>query len=141
MNPKLRELEIHPIQHQGQEMLLLRDPLHLNQRLMIVPQQLGPALALMDGTRNLDELRASLMIRAGLRLSNGELRQIVDQLDQALLLHSERFLQACDSALTQYRRAPFRSPTSAGAGSSRRRSRTRRTLDARSSCPSSSRLS
>jgi len=115
MNPKLRPIHIVPMVHQGQPSLLLRDPLHLNQRLMIVPQQLGPALALMDGTRNLDELRASLMIRAGLRLSNGELRQIVDQLDQALLLHSERFLQACDSALTQYRRAPFRSPTSAGA--------------------------
>jgi len=68
----------------------------------------------MDGTRNLDELRASLMIRAGLHISNGELHQFVHQLDEALFLDSQRFLDACDSALTSYRQAPFRRPASAG---------------------------
>jgi AmmeMemoRadiSam system protein B len=100
--------------HQGQPALMLRDPLQLTERVMIVPQQLGPALAMMDGTRNLNELRASLMIRAGLRVSNGELTRIIDQLDEALLLHNHRFLEACGVALTRYHEASHRRPSSAG---------------------------
>lgn len=115
MNPRVRPIQIISMMHQGQPALLLRDPLHLNAGAVVVPQKLGPVLALMDGTRDLNELRASLMVRAGLRMSNGELKQIVDQLDQALLLHSERFLQACDAALTRYRQASYRHPASAGA--------------------------
>jgi AmmeMemoRadiSam system protein B len=101
--------------HHGQPALMLRDPLHLNERVMVIPQQLAPILGLMDGTRNVNELRASLMIRAGLRVSNGELEQIIKQLDEALLLHNERFLGACELALTHYRKAQYRRPTSAGA--------------------------
>ncbi len=114
MKPKLRALQIHPLVHQGQPALMLRDPLHITERVTVVSRQLGPALGLMDGTRSLDELRAALMVRAGVRVTSGELEQIVDQLDRALLLDSERFSQACDAALTDYRQAPFRQPISAG---------------------------
>ena len=114
MNPRLRPIHIVPMVHQGQPALMLRDPLRLTDHVMVVPQQLGPVLAMLDGTRNLDELRASLMVRAGMRATNGELQQIVDQLDRALLLHSQRFLDACDTALTEYHRAPYREPSSAG---------------------------
>jgi AmmeMemoRadiSam system protein B len=115
MNPRLRPVHIIPLMHQGQPALMLRDPLRLNEHIVIVPQQMGPVLALLDGTRDLDELRASLMIRAGLRFSNGELAHFVDQLDRALLLQSNRFLKACDTALTEYRQLPFRRPSSADA--------------------------
>ena len=115
MNPRLRPIHIVPMVHQGQPALMLRDPLRLTDHVMVVPQQLGPVLAMMDGSRNLDELRASLLVRAGMRATNGELQQIVDQLDQALLLHNQRFLDACDAALIEYRQAPYREPSSAGA--------------------------
>jgi AmmeMemoRadiSam system protein B len=101
--------------HQGQPALMLRDPLRITDRVLVVSQQLGPVLALMDGTRSLDEMRASLIVRAGLSVSNGELEHVVDQLDQALLLHSERFLEACEEAVNEYRQAPYRQPSSAGA--------------------------
>jgi AmmeMemoRadiSam system protein B len=115
MNPRLRAIQIVPMTHQGQPALMLRDPLRLTDRVMVVSRQIGPVLALMDGTRSLDELRASLMVRAGMRVSNGELQHVVEQLDEALLLHSERFLEACDAALRRYRQAPYRQPLSAGA--------------------------
>ena len=102
MNPKVRPIQIVPMVHQGQRALMLRDPLHLTERVLVVSQKLGPALGLMDGTRSVDELRASLMIRAGLRLTNGEMSQLVDQLDKALLLHNERFLEVCDAVVAQY---------------------------------------
>ncbi|MGD9101758.1 MAG: AmmeMemoRadiSam system protein B, partial [Anaerolineae bacterium] len=84
-------------------------------RMLVISRQLAPLLALMDGTRNVDELRASLAIRFGMRIGQAELAQFVDQLDDALLLHNERFLTACDVVLTRYRQATCRHPTSAGA--------------------------
>jgi AmmeMemoRadiSam system protein B len=95
---------------------MLRDPLRLTDRVVVISQRLAPALVLMDGTRSVDELRASLMVRAGLRLSQSELEQIIDQMDQSLLLHNERFLGACDDVVTRYRAAAYRHPASAGAG-------------------------
>ena len=101
--------------HQGQPALMLRDPLRLTDHVMVISRQLAPALALMDGTRNMDELRASLMVRVGLRLSQSELQGIIDQMDQSLLLQNERFVEACDGVLTRYREALCRQPASAGA--------------------------
>ncbi len=115
MIPRLRPIHVHPLVHQGQPALMLRDPLHLSQQVIILPQALAPLLNLLDGERNLDELRASLMVQAGLNLSPQELGDIVEQLDQALLLHSPRFLQISQKALDAYRQAPHRPPSSAGA--------------------------
>jgi AmmeMemoRadiSam system protein B len=115
MNPRLRPVHVVPMVHQGRPALLLRDPLHLTEQVIVVPRQLGPVLALMDGTRSLEEVRASLMIRAGLQVTNGDLAHIVDQLDQALLLQNQRFVEACNKALRSFRQAPYRSPASAGA--------------------------
>jgi hypothetical protein len=69
----------------------------------------------MDGTRGLDELRASLEVRFGLRLSQSDLEYLVKQLDSALLLHNEHFTQTCQAVLEQYRQADYRYPASAGA--------------------------
>ncbi len=108
MNPKLREIEIHPIRHQGQEMLLLRDPLQLSDSQIAVPRPLGTLLALMDGTRDSNALEAALAVRTGLRLVDGLLDALIRDLDAALLLDNERFREAKAAALRSYREAPYR---------------------------------
>jgi AmmeMemoRadiSam system protein B len=108
VNPKLREIEIHPIQHQGQEMLLLRDPLHLSDKQIAVPRPLGLLLALMDGTRDSESLEAALKVRAGVRLAAGLLEKLLEDMDSALLLENERFQEARSAALKSYRQAPYR---------------------------------
>ncbi|MGQ9599389.1 MAG: AmmeMemoRadiSam system protein B [Anaerolineae bacterium] len=108
MKPKLRELEIRPIQYQGQPMVLLRDPLKLSEAILAIPQPLAPVLALMDGTRDEAGLEAALQIRTGVRLAPGLLSKLVTDLDQAYLLDNERFAQAKSEALRAYREAPFR---------------------------------
>jgi AmmeMemoRadiSam system protein B len=115
MNPRLRPIHTIATMHQGQPALMLHDPLRITDRVLVVSRQVGPVLALMDGTRDLDGLRASLIVRAGLQISNTELQQIIDQLDSALLLQNERFEEACEAALQTYRQAPYRAPSSAGA--------------------------
>ncbi len=114
--PKLRPVQPQPAQVRGQPVLVLQDPLQLAERVLLFPAQLAPVLGFLDGTRDLDEVRASLMIRAGIRLSTLELQQVVAQLDDALLLENDRALSAMDAIVEQYRAAPHRSPSLAGHG-------------------------
>lgn len=116
MNPKLRSVEIRPLVDQGRPIFVLRDPLALNDKVVIVPQALGPLLALMDGSRDLGGLHASLLVRAGLRVAPEVIQHVVDQLDDALLLENERFAQAYLQTLDNYRAAAFRPPHLAGPG-------------------------
>jgi AmmeMemoRadiSam system protein B len=111
MKPKLREVEAHPIQHEGQEMILLRDPLRLGDSQIAVPRPLGPLLALMDGTRDEAALEAALQVRAGVRLAPGLLPKLLADLDEAYLLENERFAEAQAEAVRTFRAAPNRPVT------------------------------
>lgn len=97
-------------------MLLLRDPLHLSQAQMAIPRQLGPLLALMDGSRDEGALEAALQVRYGLRLAAGLLGRLLADLDGSLLLDNERSETAKAEAQRAYREAPCRPMTMAGEG-------------------------
>jgi AmmeMemoRadiSam system protein B len=112
--PKLRAIDVRPFVRDGQAYLLLRDPLQLTDMAVTIPQQLGPVLMLCDGTRDSGALCAALGIRFGLRVGVGVMEQLVAALDEALLLDNERFIEAQERALIEYRQAPFRPSSSAG---------------------------
>ena len=112
--PKLRAVDLQPFVHGGRPSILLRDPLQLAEKTVVIPQQLSPVLALCDGTRDAGGLSAALAIRYGLRAAPGVLEQLLATLDEALLLENERFAQARERVLAEYRQAPFRPPASAG---------------------------
>jgi AmmeMemoRadiSam system protein B len=114
MYPKLRSLQPMPVTHAGQNGFVLRDPLGLSEQVLFLPRQMAPLLSLCDGTRDVAELRAALMVRFGVRVSLEMLAQLVAQLDAAFLLDNERFAVAQKSALEAFREAPFRSPAMAG---------------------------
>jgi len=112
--PKLRAVDARPVVQGGRPSILLRDPLQLGDKTVVIPQQLAPVLALCDGTRDSSGLRAALAVRFGLRIGPGVLEQLLAALDEALLLDNDRFAQARERALAEYRQAPFRPPVQAG---------------------------
>jgi hypothetical protein len=112
--PKLRPVQTHFIEHAGHPAILLRDPLHLSEKTIAVPQELAALLALCDGSHDLTSLRRAMIIQSGLNLAPRTLQHFVDQLDDALLLDNERFAAAQREAVVQYRAAPRREPASAG---------------------------
>ena len=114
IRPRLRDVEIQPIQHQGQAMILLRDPLRLSEAAVAIPQPLAPLLGLMDGTRDEAALQAAFTVRIGMRLAPGLLSRLVADLDKAYLLDNERSAAAIGAALQAYRKVPFRPMESAG---------------------------
>jgi AmmeMemoRadiSam system protein B len=112
--PKLRTIDPRLITHGGQPCILLRDPLQLTDKAIVIPRQLAPFLMLCDGTRDIEGLVASLAIRYGLRAGPSVLENLVSALDEALLLENERSIQAREQTLAKYRQAPSRAPASAG---------------------------
>jgi AmmeMemoRadiSam system protein B len=127
--PKLRPLDLRPITHGGRPAIFLRDPLQLTDKGVVVPRQLGPFLALCDGTRDIGGLQASLAIRYGLRVGADVLEQCVTALDEALLLDNDHFAHARAHALAEYRQAPSRAPASADRSYPGNAAELRHTLD------------
>jgi AmmeMemoRadiSam system protein B len=114
MNPKLRPVEVRLFVDQGRPVFILRDPLALSDKIAIVPQVLGPLLALLDGSRDVAGVHAALLVRAGMRVAPEIIQRVIDQLDDALLLQNDHFAQAYAETLRAYRTAPFRPPALAG---------------------------
>ena len=112
--PKLRAVDATPIVQSGRPAVLLRDPLRLSTKNVLLPQPLAPLLILCDGTRDTDALRASLMVRYGVRVSIQVIEQVISALDDACLLANEHFEHARRQALDAYREAPHRRPVVAG---------------------------
>jgi hypothetical protein len=86
----------------------------LTDQTLFIPQQLGPILALIDGTRDAHGLSAALAVRLGMSVSPGEIEQILTTFDQAMLLDNERSAEARVQALNEFRASPFREPVLAG---------------------------
>lgn len=112
--PKLRTIDIVPVQFDGRPHLLLRDPLQLSDKMLVVPAQAGLLLALLDGTRTLREIQVDLMRLTGELVMSDQIEGLLEQLDECLLLENERFREALAAAIEDYRKSPFRPPSLAG---------------------------
>ena len=114
--PKLRPLNIRWITWQGQPVLSLSDPLRLTGGTALVPQAVVPLLALCDGTRDPDALRAGYLLRTGSNILPSQVDALIQSLDEAMLLDSPRFRKVLRETEEAYRAAPFRTPALAGGG-------------------------
>ncbi|MCY4436806.1 MAG: hypothetical protein OXE05_05665 [Chloroflexi bacterium] len=97
--PKVRPLISEWVQANGDLRLALRDPDELIEGTVFVSPALAPVLELCDGTHSLAAIQAALTLRYGLSLPTARLVSLIQQLDEALLLESER-------AETARRRSP-----------------------------------
>ena len=113
-HPRLRPVQTHFVEHDGRAVIMLRDPLQLTGDALLIPHELGPLLALCDGTRDVSALRAALIVHAGINLPANVLEQILDKLDENYLLENERSAAAKTEAIVRYRAAASRALASAG---------------------------
>ena len=104
--PKLRPVNPRWLQFEGQRLLHIQDPLGLSDKTIIVPHSVAPLLGLLDGARNLDEVRAAFLLRSSAYLTPTQIEALIDNLDQALLLDNRRFRNALQEAVDAYRSGP-----------------------------------
>lgn len=113
--PKLRNVNVQRITHQGQPVFLIQDGLRLTEAAIVLPQSLGPLAMLCDGHHTLPQMQTTLETNFGIRLPNDVLTDLIRQFDEALLLESDHFHTIRQQAIEQYRAAPHRRAALAGA--------------------------
>jgi MEMO1 family protein len=90
--PRLRAVEIFPIEDRGQRGLVLRDPADPSVRPIVLSDGAAEVLMLLDGQRSIDALSAALQLR-GTSITAGHLRTFLQRLDEAGFLDSPRAAQ------------------------------------------------
>ena len=96
-------------------MLYLHDELGIAKQGALVPPPLAPLLALMDGARDAAALRSGMLMRTGAALPDDVVREIIAQLDAALLLENGAYQAAAAEYTRAYRSAKHRPPSHADA--------------------------
>ncbi|HML62013.1 MAG TPA: AmmeMemoRadiSam system protein B [Solidesulfovibrio sp.] len=115
-HPRARhDLEFIPFDHEGRQMILVRDRLGLVPYGTGVPPGLLPILALMDGLRSLDDLaREITALQGGRSVSREDILAVLAELDQAGLLDTERYRAAKTQAAADFAAKPIREAVFAG---------------------------
>jgi AmmeMemoRadiSam system protein B len=112
--PKLRSINIFPVQSSGQAMLCLQDPQNISEKALFLSPPLYFIVSLFDGQHSLLDIQTEYMRRFGEFLYTEKLQEIINQLDEALFLEGERFQEALRQKEDSFRKAPLREAMFAG---------------------------
>lgn len=112
--PRLRPLEAFPFERNGQKLLGLRDPSRLTDAVATLPPVAVAIVQLCDGESTRDEICVEFHRRYGTPLQREALDRLLDQLDQAFLLDSERFRAHSASVFGAFAQSPTRKAHLAG---------------------------
>ncbi|MCJ7686233.1 MAG: AmmeMemoRadiSam system protein B [Desulfobacteraceae bacterium] len=98
-----RDLEFFPVQHEGQQFVLIRDHLGLVQEGKAVGLPLYQIMTLLDGTTTVRDLQMELMRqRGGVLVGADEINGLLAHLDESFLLDSERFKNAKERIIADF---------------------------------------
>lgn len=102
--PTLRkDLEFLPVQHGGQQLILIRDHLGLVQEGKAVALPLYQLMTLLDGTRTKRDLQMELMRqKGGVLVGMDEIEGLLAHLDESYLVDSEGFKKARDQIVDSF---------------------------------------
>ena len=112
--PKLRNINIFPVQISGQTLLCLQDPQNISERTLFLPPSLHFIVSLFDGQHSILDIQAEYMRRFEGFLFTEKIQEIVGQLEENLYLEGDRFQEAWREKEESFKKAPIREAAFAG---------------------------
>jgi predicted class III extradiol MEMO1 family dioxygenase len=112
--PKLRNVNIFPIQMSGQTLLCLQDPQNISEKALFLPPVLYFVVSLFDGRHSVLDIQAEYMRQFGEFLFTEKIQEIVDQLEENLFLEGDRFREALMKKEDIFKKSPVREASYAG---------------------------
>ena len=106
--PKLRNINVFPVQSSGQTLLCLQDPQNISEKALFLSPPLYFIVSLFDGQHSILDIQAEYMRRFGEFLYTEKLQEIISQLDEALFLEGERFQEALRQKEEEFKKASSR---------------------------------
>ena len=112
--PKLRNVNLFPVQMSGQSLLCIQDPQNISDKALFLPPPLHFIISLFDGRHSILDIQTEYMRRFGEFLFTEKIEEIIHQLDETLFLEGERFQEALRQKEEGFKKASFREPAFAG---------------------------
>ena len=112
--PKLRNVNIFPVQMSGQTLLCLQDPQNISEKALFLPAALYFIVALFDGRHSILDIQAEYMRRFGEFLFTEKIQEIIGQLEENLFLEGDRFQEALKEKEESFKRSSMREAAFAG---------------------------
>jgi hypothetical protein len=106
--PKLRNINIFPVQSSGQTLLCLQDPQNISEKALFMPLPLYFIVSLFDGQHSILDIQAEYMRRSGEFLFTEKIQEIISQLEENLFLEGDRFQKALRQKEETFKRASVR---------------------------------
>ncbi len=106
--PRLRQLDIQPVYHHGEQMWYLHDPLELSSEQLVMPPALAQLLLFCDGSRTPKQIHADFCHHIGQQVDFTITEQALAQLDAAYLFDNDRARQALAQQEEAFRNLPHR---------------------------------
>lgn len=111
--PKLRAVEIFPVQQEAKTLVYLKDPENFAQPLGISPAGYF-ILSHFDGEHSLVDIQEAYCKQFGTLLLSNELQRFIDMLDHHHYLQTARFLVHRNGIIEEFKRQPRRAPAHMG---------------------------
>ena len=89
--PKLRPVEIFPVEAEGRQLLALRDTFQYVTETVLVPREILPVLQFFDGQHSILDIQTEYARKTGEILFSNLIKQIIGELDSRLMMDSEKF--------------------------------------------------
>jgi AmmeMemoRadiSam system protein B len=112
--PKLRNINIFPVEVSGQTLLCLQDPQNISEKTLFLPPPLYFIASLFDGQHSILDIQAEYMRRFGEFLFTEKIQEIISQLEENLYLEGDRFQAGWRKKEESFRKAPIREAAFAG---------------------------
>lgn len=112
--PKLRNVNIFPVQSSGQTLLCLQDPLNISEKALFLPLPFYFTVSLFDGRHSVLDIQAEYMRQFGQFLFTEKIQEIISQMEENLFLEGDRFQEALREKEESFKRSPVREAAFAG---------------------------
>jgi hypothetical protein len=106
--PKLRNIEVFPVEMGEKRMVGLRDPGNLTDEVLLVPHSTLFLLRFFDGSHSLLDIQAEYMRHYGEMLFTDSLTKLIDELDSHLFLESDRFKEYQERIVQEFKGSKVR---------------------------------
>jgi len=112
--PKLRNVNVFPVQMSGETCLCLQDSQNISEKALFLPPPVYFVVSLFDGEHSVLDIQAEYMRRFGDILFAERIQQIIDQLEEHLFLEGDRFREALQEKEESFKKALVREAVFAG---------------------------
>ncbi len=112
--PKLRNVNVFPVQMSGQTLICLQDPQNVSEKALFLPSPLYFIISLFDGQHSILDIQAEYMRRFGEFLFTEKIEEIVSELEENLFLEGDRFQEALRQKEESFAKASVREAAFAG---------------------------